>query len=351
MKRDREDKLLEDALAALRRVTGLQAAVVAREPRAREGARPDAAIEVLAGEKRYRFLAEIKAVDRAVALATAKHQLERFGRRGVLVAPYVTAELADHCREKLDLHFIDTVGNAYLRATGLYVFIRGERPPGPAAAAMGVRGGGTATALRVVFALLCRPELLNAPYREIVAAAGVALGTIGWVFVDLQRRGYVTGGKRTRKRRFLETARLLEEWATNYPIKLRPKVNQRRFRAPDPDWWQKALLADRVFWGGEVAADRLTGHLRPATQTIYIDPAARREELARLVREHHLRADPTGEIEILDTFWNFPPGVTRPNLVPPVLVYADLVATLDPRNLEIAQRIRQKHIDDALRRT
>jgi hypothetical protein len=350
MQRDQEDKLLEDALAALRRATGLKATVVAREPRAREGARPDAAIEILADGRRFRFLAEIKAVDRAVALATAKHQLERFGRRGVLVAPYVTAELANHCREKLDLHFIDTVGNAYLRAAGLYVFIRGERPLGPAVAAMGARGGGTATALRVVFALLCRPELLNATYREIVAAAGVALGTIGWVFFDLQHRGYVTGGKRTHKRRLLEPARLLEEWATNFPIKLRPKLNQQRFRAPDPDWWQKTRLTDRAFWGGEVAADRLTGHLKPATQTIYIDPGTRREELARLVREHHLRADPTGEIEILDMFWNFPPGVTRPNLVPPLLVYADLVATLDPRNLEIAARIREKHIEDAFRR-
>ncbi len=48
----------------------------------------------------------------------------------------------------------------------------------------------------MVFALLCRPELLNAPYREIVDAAGVALGAVGWVYFDLQARGYVAAGKK-----------------------------------------------------------------------------------------------------------------------------------------------------------
>jgi hypothetical protein len=344
---ERERRLLEDALAALQRATGLKAAVVASEPAIPRGARPDAAIEIQGNGRRLRFLVGIKAVDRAIALATVKHQLRPFGRRGVLVAPYVTAELANHCRVKLDLPFLDTAGNAYLRAPGLYVFIRGERPPGPAATA--ARGGGTATALRVVFALLCRPELLNAPYREIVTAAGVALGAIGRVFFDLRGRGYVTAGKRTRHRRLLEPGRLLEEWVTNYPIRLRPKLNPRRFRAPDPDWWQKAVLAEGTLWGGEVAAYRLTGRLKPAACTIYFDPATRREGFARLAKDHRLRADPEGEIEILDRFWSLPADPRQPQLAPPVLVYADLVATLDPRNLEIARRIREEHIEHALR--
>jgi len=347
--RERERRLVEEALAALRRATGLKAAVIAREPKTPKGARPDAVIEIQTDGKPRRFLAEVQAVDRAVGLATAKHRLEPFGRQGVLVAPYLTAELANHCREKLDLQFIDAAGNAYLRAPGLYVFIRGERPQGPAATAMGTRGGGTATALRVVFAVLCKPELLNAPYREIVAAAGVALGGVGWVFFDLQARGYVMGGKRTRNRRLLEPGRLLEEWVINYPIKLRPKLNQRRFRAPDPDWWQKTRLMDGALWGGEVAANRLTGDLKPAACTVYMHPVTRREGVAKLVREHRLRADPEGEVEILDTFWNLPADPTRPQLVPPLLVYADLVATLDPRNLEIAKRIREEHIEHALR--
>jgi hypothetical protein len=346
---ERERKLLEDALAALERATGLKAAVVAREPRIPQGAPADAAIEIAGHGKRLRFFVEIKPVDRVIALATAKQQLAPFGRQGLLVTPYLTAELANHCRTKLDLQFIDTFGNAYLQAPGLHVFIRGERPQGTAATARGIRGGGTATALRVVFAILCKPELLDAPYREIVAAARVALGAVGGVFIDLQSRGYVVGGQRARNRRLVEPGRLIEEWVTTYPIKLRPKLNPGRFHAPDPIWWQKTPLPDGALWGGEVAANTLTGHLKPATCTIYIDPATRRDGVATLVKEHRLRADPEGEVEILDTFWKFPADPGQPELVPPLLVYADLLATLDPRDLEIAKRIREEHLDHVLR--
>ena len=91
-KTQRETRLLDDALAALTRTTGLTAAIVTREPKRATGTRPDATIQIEANGRRYRFLAEIKAADRAVALATAKHQLEPHGDKGVLVTPYLTAE-------------------------------------------------------------------------------------------------------------------------------------------------------------------------------------------------------------------------------------------------------------------
>jgi hypothetical protein len=208
---DREHKILEEALAAFIRATGLHAMIAAKEPMVAGGPRPDAVIEVEGPGKRLELVAEIKAIDRGIALATAEQQLDVFGKPGVLVTPYLTAELAIRCREQLGLQFIDTAGNAYLRAPGLYVFIRGERPPGGAAPAAGTRGGGTATALRVVFAVPCKPDLLNAPYRDIVRAAGVALGAVGWVFVDLHGRGYILGGQRTRHRRLMDPGRLLDE--------------------------------------------------------------------------------------------------------------------------------------------
>ncbi len=157
--------------------------------------------------------------------------------------------------------------------------------------------------------------------------------------------------RRGRHRPLLEPARRLDEWVTNFPIRLRPKLNPRRFQAPDPGWWQRVRLEAGARWGGEVAAARLTDYLKPATYTIYLDPRNRREALATLVKQHRLRADPQGNVEVLDTFWNFEPEGTQPDLAPPLLVYADLMATLDPRNLEVAKRIRREYIDHALRRT
>jgi hypothetical protein len=345
-----ETQILHEALAAFRRTTGLHAAIVRHEPKLRADRRPDAVIQIHGNGRRTQFLAQVKAVDRAVALATAKQQLEALGNHGILIAPYLTPELATHCRHTLDLNFLDTAGNAYVRAPGLFVFVRGERAPTLRATAMGRGGGGTTTALRVVLAHISKPDHIKAPNRDIVAAANVALGAVGWVFFDLQQRGYITGGLRKRNRHLLEGARLLDEWVTNFPIRLRPKLNPRRLHAPDPGWWQEAQLEAGARWGGEIAAAKLTNYLKPATCTIYIDPPHRDKALATLVKQHRLRADPNGNVELLDTFWNFDLPGTPPDLVPPLLVYADLLATLDPRNLEVAKRIRAEHLEDAVGR-
>ena len=150
----------------------------------------------------------------------------------------------------------------------------------------------------------------------------------------------------------MEPVRLFEEWVTNYPIKLKPKLNPRRFQADNLDWWRNAPLHDLgAFWGGEVAADRLTHYLKPATCTININPEASHNALPRLVADHRLRADPNGNVEILEAFWKLPADPTYPDVVPPILAYADLVATLDPRNLEAAKLLRERLIDHALRQT
>ena len=295
-------------------------------------------------------MAEIKHIDRFATLADIKNQCARYGDHLLLVAPRVTTELAEKCRE-LDLQFIDTAGNAYLLGPGLFVLVKGQRfikgEDIQLAEQQGKRAG-TATNLRVFFALLCKPELLNAPYRDINQAAGVALGTVGWVFFDLNARGYITGGKGKGDRVLLERPRLVQEWVTNYPIKLRPKLNLRRFRAPKADWWKKVDITKYgAQWGAEVAAEKLTGYLRPHALTIYLHKEQGQKNLTRMVAEHKLRADLQGDIEILDAFWDFEDEKPMPETVQPLLVYADLIATLDPRNLEAAKLIHERYIATA----
>lgn len=340
---------LDRALGALKRTAGLEGYVIARETRLAKDQQADALVEIGKDENLQRYLVQAKTrVDRVTTLGHLKARHNLLGERHLLFAPYITTTIAKQCRD-LNIEFLDTAGNAFLDAPGLYVFITGEKPEGLTATIMGT-GGGTATAHRVVFALLCKPELLTAPYREIVDAAGVALGAIGWVFFDLEERGFIAGKQRKRNRRFLEPVRLFDEWITNYPIKLRPKLNPQRFRAANPDWWRNAALADLgALWGGEVAAARLTDYLKPETCTIYVDPQRGRDALAKMIATHRFRADADGDVEILDRFWNFPTDAKLPELVPPILVYADLVASLNPRNLETANRVRERYIDNALR--
>jgi len=165
----------------------------------------------------------------------------------------------------------------------------------------------------------------------------------------LQGRGYITDGKRKGSRRLLDPERLFEEWVTNYPMRLRPKLTPRRFRTMTPDWWQHAdVTTCGAQWGSEVAVEKLTGYLKPATVTLYVRPEKDRANVARLVATHKLRADPQGEIEMLDTFWDWPADPASPDIVPPILVYADLMATHDPRNLEAARLLYDRKIRHAL---
>jgi hypothetical protein len=351
-----ENRLLKElprALETLEQTTGVKGRVVQLRPQIADRDRPDAEIVLQINGEEYPYLVEAKTqVDRFATLGNVKAQLDRLGHPGLLFTPQITTAQAKQCRQ-LDLAFLDLAGNAFLRQPGTYIYITGEKLENPEIF-VGRTGAGTATALRVTFALLCKPDLLNAPYRDIVEAANVALGAIGWVFFDLEKRGYIAGGQKNHNRRFLEPLRVFDEWVTNYPIKLRPKLNARRFLAENPDWWKQARLEDvQAYWGGEVAAERLTQYLKPANCTIYVARDKNHPQgvdpVARLVAANRLRADAQGNIEILDAFWNLPPDPARPDVVPPILVYADLIATLDPRNLETAQMIRAEYIDHAFR--
>ncbi len=108
------------------------------------------------------------------------------------------------------------------------------------------------------------------------------------------------------------------------------------------------------YWGGEIAAQRLTNYLKPATCTLYIEPKQDDPQpakaLTRFVATNRLRADAQGDVEILDAFWNLPANTNYPDVVPPILAYTDLIATLDPRNIEVAKLIREKYVDDAFRK-
>lgn len=345
-----EHAILERALAALRETTGLAAHTIVEPDQDGPGVEPvHSGIEIDGAGRRFHLLAVIRTrIDRAAALAAVHAETrQRIGDRAVLVAPYLTHRLAEHCRRDLQLQYLDTAGNAYLRQPGLHVLVTGqERPELPAELAR-TYAAGTPTASRVVFLFLCRPEFLNAPYREIASAAGVALGAVGPVLQDLAARHYIIG--KPGERKLVEPVRLFDEWVMNYATRLRPKLKARRFTAADPGWWQEVDLTGMdAYWGAEVAADKLTNHLKPGTCTLYVRPGAAKALLGAIAPRYGLRADPRGNIEILETFWKLPADPQQPDVVPRPLIYADLVGTLDPRNLQVAELVRKQHFEDAL---
>ena len=243
----------------------------------------------------------------------------------------------------MELPFLDAAGNAYLNEPPVYVYIKGNKPVEKPHRKPPTRAF-QATGLKVLFALLCHPGLENAPYRNIAKAAGVALGTVGWVITDLKELGFLVDmGKRGR--RLTNKEKLIERWVTAYPEQLRPKLVIGHYQAADRNWWKQARVHDfQACWGGEVAAAKLTKYLKPEQVTIYA-----RGKPGELLLANKLKKALDGDVEILEAFWQNGYDWPHPELAPPLLIYADLLATGDTRNIETARMIYEQELVGLIR--
>ncbi|MEP7182669.1 MAG: type IV toxin-antitoxin system AbiEi family antitoxin [Betaproteobacteria bacterium] len=332
--RSPEQRLLDAALDAAR-AHGLKIQVVEREPKLGR-ARADALVRVEHGGQEVLYAAEVRRALRPATLGIALHQLERLGEQGLLVTDYVTPELAEELRAHR-VAFLDAAGNAYLDRPPLLIWVKGQKPAAkPVQPHLG--RAFQATGLQVLFALLCNPKAVERPYRELAAMAGVAHGTVGWAMPDLQQLGFVRDleGRRGTRRLF-DGERLVAQWADVYARVLRPRTLIGRFYVPTLEGWKDWPLAEHgALWGGEPAAAKLTDYLRPGELTIYADKlpgllAARQKFLNEPAPGH------AAAVEVRKRFWNFPGETPHRDLVPPLLVYADLLATGDARCIDTAR--------------
>lgn len=333
--------LIDNALRAAQGF-GLGAKVLARTP-TRKGARAGAAVEVRHGGRRVIYAVEARRALTPATLGAALHQFAQLAPPALLVTDYVTPPMAERLREA-GVEFLDGAGNAYLNQPPLLVWVKGQRPAAkPVAPEVGraFQPGG----LQVLFALLGDPAALNLPYRELARRAQVAHGTVGWVMADLQRLGFVrdTPGKRGTRKLF-DGRRLMTQWAEAYARLLRPRMLIGRYNVETLDGWEKWPLAQHgALWGGEPAAAIATGYLRPGELTLYAKKLpGRLAAQLRFAKE----AEPGRKavVEVRRQFWDFPGDARLPGMVPPLLIYADLLATGDGRCIETARMIYDEHL-------
>jgi hypothetical protein len=338
--RGTETELLEKAIEAFRRTTGIRVRFERVKPR-RDRPQAHARLRFAFPHAERRFDAEVKRTLNLQTLGQAIERIKRLPEKALLVTQYVNPNMAERLKH-MDIPFLDTLGNAYLNAPPIFIYLRGHAPqrfPRERPTRAFVPAG-----LRVVFALLCRQELADAPFRMIAQTAHVALGTVAWVLDDLEQLGHLLEmGKH--RRRLIHKQQLLDRWVGAYPNQLRPKLLLGKYAAPDPKWWQHTQIGNfRAYWGAEIAAARLTGYLKPELATVYT-----RDLPGRFLTTNRLRTDPTGNVEILKAFWDPTCDWTNPELVHPLLVYADLLATGDPRNIETARRIYDEQLAGLVR--
>lgn len=162
----------------------------------------DAVVRIRHGEQESNYLVECKSKVHPANLGVTLHQMDRLGQPAMLITDYLAPDLADQLKER-DIPFLDAAGNAYIKQANLLIWIKGQKPAAKATV-IPVGRAFQPTGLQVIFTLLCNPQAINLPYRELAKMAGVAHGTVGWVIPDLQQLGFVHDlqGKRGTRRLF-----------------------------------------------------------------------------------------------------------------------------------------------------
>src|SRR4030042_1259093 len=342
---NREDEILKLAVEAFRKNVPLQLKVepLVKQPPYTFDFRPDMELGIEINGKEFRYCAEIKnIVTKTNKMLFTMHK-QKLPHPLLLVTKHVNTQMAEELKNDR-IKFIDTAGNAFINQPPIYIFVKGNRPP-EIPGQVPINRAFNPTGLKMVYALLCNPGLENKPFREIAAKANVALGTVGLVMIALKELGFLIDmGKRGYK--LIQKDILFQRWITTYPERLKPKQILGRYKGEHGGWWQqKKLDYLKAKWGGEVAAAKLTQYLNPEIITIYTTA----EHLNHLLLEYRLKKDPVGVVEILNQFWGYNENAEYGDLVHPMLIYADLIATGNPRNIETAKMIYKEHIVQLIR--
>jgi hypothetical protein len=323
---------LAEFLGALKAVPFVQEARLIGPP---EGARQ--ALTIKAGNERFKRLAvqNLSYLDRPTV-----HALKALAAKSdpplIVFARYLPRPVAEEFAEA-GIDFIDRAGNLHLTLGSRYA----RTVIGRAEAARPERERAvTATQVQVQLALAADPDLLKRPVRDIAALAGVSKSMAATLRQRLKRSA---------------PARATSDGAIDaiavgaYATILRPKLLLGRFRAPEKAtsaFLERIKRAQeggsfRISLTGGPAAARLQRYYEAPEVPLFIDTwnASVREAL-------RLLPDKEGPITLLRAFgrlafWKDVDGLTLAN---PVLIYAELMTSADPRAHEAAEEFRREFL-------
>lgn len=271
------------------------------------------------------------------------------GPRPVLaISDYISARTADALREA-GVQYADAAGNTSIRFDGVMIEVQGRRrlaewgtsPRRHSADATTSHGGNMFSTRRsqVIMALLAWPELWNARVLDVVRASGASAGQVHDTLRLLERAGFSPEESVDPRRQ----DSLLEFWTSAYTVGLGPKLALASYRG-DINVPVKGASPKQAFYLSGESAHGLD-LVRAATLTVYVD-----EPDPRLALVNKWRRDPeeAPNVFVRQKFWKSPRDADehpRPggHNSPWPMVYADLLATNDPRLAEVARTWRSQH--------
>jgi len=285
----------------------------------------------IAGE---RFVVEIKSEitkgNKGIVLMDLKNISRENNLPILLVTKYIPGEIAKEYVEE-GINCLDVAGNCNIRRNKLFLLIEGKKIE--RLAKVNQPRAFQEAGIKLLFQFLIDPQKTQLPYRHLADLANISLGSVGMIMQELIDLNFILKTKQTKKLK--NTKELLNRWITSYHDVLRPRLLKKQMRFINQDNYNRwkdidfTRINGKAYWGGEPAANLLTGYLHPGIFTIYTD------QNWHSFKEIELVPDENGKVEVLEMFWK----KEIYNGVPPVLTYADLMSSGSDRNTETAKII------------
>ncbi len=281
-----------------------------------------------------------------LSYAAADHlarRLRALKEPGLLLAPEIGRDMGHNLQEQGAL-YMDRQGNCNIVLGDAYV----ARVEGKRVAHRTPRGQTSmrAAGYKVLFALLAEPGLVEEPLRTIADRAGASRQAASDALARLVAGGLVDRHKDSHRWVPHRRKTALERWLVGYADVLRPALLLGSFRTPEP---APDKLEHRIVhalghcamwrWGGCAAGFRLTQHYRGERTVLHIDELT--SEFRRAIKAVPDEGGPLVALRI--------PGPAAldsatPDIVHPLLVYAEMLAEANERAREAAGEIADKYL-------
>lgn len=281
-------------------------------------------------------------VERQPTLATvAAVDNSRLSLPLLIIGERTNARSADAFRGS-HIQFVDVGGNAYLDFGDVYIDVRGrrlkKRADEPGQSPQTGKNLFSARRTQVMCALLTQPTLGQARLKDIAHASGVSIGLAHDTLGQLQRSGFL-GDSGLRR-----SGELLELWAAAYATGLGPKLALDSFIGdPSPAQVLGTATLTMPAVSGEAAVRTYLGRQR--TLTVYVDHL---DPSLAVVNRWSRDSEKRPNVFVRRRFWGTElehgqHDAMGQHVAPWPIVYADLLATREPRLAEVAKEWRVAH--------
>ena len=264
----------------------------------------------------------------------------------LITAKYITPKAKKQLKAN-KMNYLDSYGNAYIELPQLKVYTeRGNgKPVIPDTTKVFTQAGA-----QLIFQLLQGKEEVNETVRRLAHISSISLGSVSKIMNGLFDEGFLVQWNNDKKYQLIRKEELLDRWIPILNEKVLPnyRVGTYSFTGELEENWEDQFLRPNVWWAGEPGAALLTNYLHPEKYTLFTT-FSKQEILTTL----KLVPNPNGKITIYRPFWGNtsvvsiinPDDITKAkNTVNPLIIYAQLIHSGDPRNIETAQIIYNEYI-------